>query len=148
MQCMAIEFGRHLYKDETANSSEFNHSTKYPIINLMLEQRNITDMGGTMRLGLYPCKLQPGTKAALAYQVDQVDERHRHRFEFNNAYRDKLEAAGMSYSGLSPDGRLGAGRNGNIWEIESGRKLASVSADYVYRSVEFSPDGGTMAAWP
>jgi CTP synthase len=106
MQCMAIEFGRHIFKDETANSSEFNHSTKYPIINLMLEQRNITDMGGTMRLGLYPCKLKPGTKAAMAYHTDQVEERHRHRFEFNNTFRKTFEENGMVFSGTSPDDLL------------------------------------------
>jgi CTP synthase len=106
MQCMAIEFGRHIYNNETANSTEFNHSTKYPIINLMLEQRNITDMGGTMRLGLYPCKLKPGTKAALAYQADNVDERHRHRFEFNNTFRKDFEEHGMVFSGTSPDDML------------------------------------------
>ena len=106
MQCMAIEFGRHIYKDETANSSEFNHNTKYPIINLMLEQRNITDMGGTMRLGLYPCKLKPGTKAAQAYEVEQIDERHRHRFEFNNTFRKDFEENGMIFSGTSPDDML------------------------------------------
>ena len=72
----------------------------------MPDQKNITDMGGTMRLGVYPCQLVPGTKAAHAYGVGEVDERHRHRFELNNAYRDVLEDAGMVFSGLSPNGRL------------------------------------------
>ena len=72
----------------------------------MLEQRGITDMGGTMRLGLYPCVLKPGTKAAEAYGAPQVEERHRHRFEFNNAYRREFEENGMAFSGISPDGTL------------------------------------------
>ncbi|MBI9049363.1 MAG: CTP synthase [Anaerolineaceae bacterium] len=106
MQCMAIDFARHIFNDQTADSAEFNHSTKYPVINLMLEQRNITDMGGTMRLGLYPCKLLPGSKAALAYQSEHVEERHRHRFEFNNEYRKTFEEHGMLFSGVSPDEML------------------------------------------
>jgi CTP synthase len=72
----------------------------------MPDQRSISDMGGTMRLGLYPCQLQPGTKAAEAYGVDLVQERHRHRFELNNAYREILFQGGMCFSGISPDGRL------------------------------------------
>jgi CTP synthase len=83
-----------------------DRSTSAPVIDLMLDQRAISDMGGTMRLGLYPCVLQPGTKAAAAYGVAQVDERHRHRFEFNNAYKAEFEKAGMVFSGMSPDGRL------------------------------------------
>lgn len=106
MQLMVIEFARHVMADEEVNSSEFDRSTPHPVIDLMPDQKDIADMGGTMRLGLYPCQLQPGTIAANAYQHPLIEERHRHRFEFNNAYRDVLEAAGMCYSGLSPDGRL------------------------------------------
>jgi CTP synthase len=108
MQVMCIDFARGVLNHEDANSSEFDRSTEYPIIDLMLDQRSITDMGGTMRLGLYPCKLQKGSKAANAYgaEVDQVDERHRHRFEFNNAYKQEFEKAGMDFSGMSPDGKL------------------------------------------
>jgi CTP synthase len=76
------------------------------VIDLLPEQRSIEDMGGTMRLGVYPCHLQPGTHALAAYCTPVVYERHRHRFEFNNAYRDVLAAAGLVFSGLSPDGRL------------------------------------------
>ena len=72
----------------------------------MNEHRSITDMGGTMRLGLYPCNLQPDTKAATAYGISQIEERHRHRWEFNNFYREEFEKAGMKFSGLSPDGKL------------------------------------------
>ena len=106
MQLMVVEFARYVLGNEAANSSEFDRATPYPVIDLMPDQKSIADMGGTMRLGLYPCDLQPGTKAALAYQTDVVQERHRHRFEFNNAYRPILESAGLRYSGLSPDGRL------------------------------------------
>jgi len=106
MQVMTIEFARNVLGLEDANSTEFEHGTSAPVIDLMLEQRGITDMGGTMRLGLYPCVLQKGTKAAAAYGVPQVEERHRHRFELNNAYRAAFEEAGMVFSGISPDGRL------------------------------------------
>jgi CTP synthase len=106
MQLMCIEFARHVLGWEEAHSTEFERSTPYPIIDLMLEQRSITDLGGTMRLGLYPCVIQPGTKAAACYQASQVEERHRHRFEFNNTYRTAFEQAGMVFSGLSPDGKL------------------------------------------
>ncbi len=106
MQLMVAELARHHFSEEGANSTEFNPSTTHPVIDLMPDQRDITDKGGTMRLGLYPCQLQPDTLAAKAYQNELVQERHRHRFEFNNAYRDELGEAGMVFSGLSPDGRL------------------------------------------
>ena len=106
MQLMVIELARQVYGDDQANSTEFDQSTPHPVIDLMPDQRAIADMGGTMRLGLYPCHLQPGTKAGSAYQTDVVEERHRHRFELNNAYRDMLSEAGMIFSGLSPDHRL------------------------------------------
>lgn len=106
MQLMVVEFARHVFQDETANSTEFDEHTPYPVIDLMPDQQNIVDKGGTMRLGLYPCELQPGTFAAAAYQKSCVEERHRHRFEFNNRFRSEFEKAGMVFSGLSPDGRL------------------------------------------
>jgi CTP synthase len=107
MQAMCIEFARNVLGLEDANSSEFEMATDHPIIDLMLEQRGIENMGGTMRLGLYPCRLMPGSVAAKAYgNVDEVQERHRHRFEFNNAYRTQFEEHGMAFSGLSPDGAL------------------------------------------
>jgi CTP synthase len=106
MQVMCVEFARNLLGLEDANSSEFDRGTEHPVIDLMLDQRSITDLGGTMRLGLYPCQLQAGTKAAAAYGVPSVDERHRHRFEFNNAYRESFEKEGMLFSGISPDGKL------------------------------------------
>ncbi len=106
MQLMVVEFGRCVLKDEETNSTEFDRSTPHPVIDLMTEQRDITDMGGTMRLGLYPCQLQPGTIAAEAYGEPLVEERHRHRFEFNNAYRKVFAENGMCFSGISPDNRL------------------------------------------
>jgi CTP synthase len=106
MQLMVIEFGREVLKSEAVNSTEFDRATSFPVIDLMPDQRSIADMGGTMRLGLYPCHLQPGTKTRAAYGREIVQERHRHRFEFNNAYREAFEQAGMVFSGLSPDGRL------------------------------------------
>ncbi len=106
MQVMCVEFARNALDFEDANSAEFDRATQHPVIDLMLDQRSITDMGGTMRLGLYPCELQKGSKAANAYGVPNVDERHRHRFEFNNAYREQFQEHGMVFSGLSPDGRL------------------------------------------
>jgi CTP synthase len=110
MQVMCIELARSVFHSDSPNSTEFDISTKYPIIDLMPDQRDIADMGGTMRLGIYPCHLKAGTQAAAAYQAlgfgSIIQERHRHRFEFNNHYRSEMEAAGMVFSGLSPDGRL------------------------------------------
>ncbi len=110
MQLMVVEFGRHVLGNDHVNSTEFDRSTEHPVIDLMPDQRDIADMGGTMRLGLYPCKLIPNTKAAEAYAqfIDKsiVYERHRHRFEFNNAYRDLFAEHGMVFSGISPDGKL------------------------------------------
>lgn len=106
MQLMVVEFGRFILQDELANSTEFDRTTNNPVIDLLPEQKSITDLGGTMRLGLYPCQLIAGSIAAQAYQVQSVEERHRHRFEFNNKYRQKYEMSGMRFSGLSPDGKL------------------------------------------
>ena len=107
MQVMCIEFARNVLGLEDANSFEFDESTEDAVIDLMLEQRQITDMGGTMRLGEYPCKLQKGSLAARAYgNADVIQERHRHRFEFNNNYRQRFEQHGMSFSGVSPDDML------------------------------------------
>ncbi|MCL6510529.1 MAG: CTP synthase [Anaerolineae bacterium] len=130
MQVMCIEFARFVLNSREPNSTEFNHTTPYPVIDLMPDQRDIADMGGTMRLGVYPCQLAPGTRAYRAYTsapgrdksfgpsvanglhgdpsagAVTVQERHRHRFEFNNEFRKSLGAAGLVFSGLSPDGRL------------------------------------------
>ncbi|MEJ2513544.1 MAG: CTP synthase [Anaerolineales bacterium] len=106
MQLMVVEFGRNILGYEDANSTEFKSSSLHPVIDLMPDQRGIVDKGATMRLGLYPCDLKRGTKAEQSYGKKQVIERHRHRFEFNNKYKDEMGEAGMVFSGMSPDGRL------------------------------------------
>jgi len=106
MQCAAIEFARNVAGLAGANSAEFDEHTLYPVVHLMSDQHGVSDKGGTMRLGAYPCKLGDGTLAQKMYGVDEVRERHRHRYEFNNAYREQLTAKGLVLSGLSPDGRL------------------------------------------
>jgi CTP synthase len=106
LQIMAIEFARHVLGLLGANSTEFNQQAPHPVVSLLSEQQGIEDKGGTMRLGGYPCRLVPGTKAAAAYGVPEVVERHRHRYEFNNAYREQLESAGLIVSGTLPDGSL------------------------------------------
>jgi len=106
LQAMVAEYARNVLGWEDANSTEFDPETPYPVIGIMPEQESIVDKGGTMRLGRYPCVLVPGTRAYEAYGVPEVEERHRHRFELNNTYRDRLEAAGLRASGVSPDGRL------------------------------------------
>ena len=106
MQVMMIEFGRYALGNKRANSTEFDCDSPCPVIDLMPEQRAVDCKGGTMRLGSYPCHLVPGTKAAEAYNQEIVYERHRHRYEFNNDYRDVFEKKGVVFSGLSPDGKL------------------------------------------
>ncbi len=110
LQCMVIEVARHIARLAGANSTEFDPSTPHAVISTMADQRDVVagerDMGGTMRLGLYPARLLPGSVVGEAYGVPTVEERHRHRYEVNNAYRGPLEDAGLVFSGLSPDGRL------------------------------------------
>ena len=106
MQCAVIELARNKCGLEGAQSTEFNREAEHPVITLMSEQREITNMGGTMRLGAYPCALTEGSNAHRAYGQAQISERHRHRYEFNNNYREQLFGAGMIASGLSPDGDL------------------------------------------
>nr|WP_208403686.1 CTP synthase [Paenibacillus sp. BK720] len=106
MQVAVIEYARSVAGLFNANSAEINPSTPYPVIDLLPDQKDIEDMGGTMRLGLYPCKLKPGSLAAAEYNDELVYERHRHRYEFNNEYRERIESAGLRISGTSPDGRL------------------------------------------
>ncbi|WP_064091958.1 CTP synthase [Rossellomorea aquimaris] len=106
MQLASVEYARNVLGLEGAHSAELNPDTPYPIIDLLPEQKDIEDLGGTLRLGLYPCKLEKGSKAYQAYDGEVVYERHRHRFEFNNHYRDQMEKAGFIFSGTSPDGRL------------------------------------------
>ena len=106
MQVMTIEFARHVLGLSEANSTEFDAASKDPVIDLMLEQRDVSDKGGTMRLGAYYAVLQPGSQVATLYGENVVSERHRHRYEFNYNYRTRFEAAGFICSGTSPDKRL------------------------------------------
>ena len=106
LQCAIIEFARNVCGLEDSHSHEFNRETTDPVISLMDAQYNVTEMGGTMRLGAYPCRLQEGSVARELYDASEVSERHRHRYEVNNEYREDLEQNGMRFSGLSPDGGL------------------------------------------
>jgi CTP synthase len=106
MQCSAIEWARNVAKLDRAHSAEFDPQAKNPVINLLPEQHDVVDLGGTMRLGLYPCRLTPNTLAHSLYQQEVIYERHRHRYEFNNAYRNLFLETGFAIGGTSPDGRL------------------------------------------
>lgn len=106
MQLASVEFARNVVGLKDAHSSEFDQETPHPIIDLMPEQEDVQNIGGTLRLGVYPCKLKRGTKAFEAYQSEDISERHRHRYEFNNDYRTQLEEAGLVFSGTSPEGDL------------------------------------------
>jgi CTP synthase len=106
MQVSVIEFARHKCNLDDSHSSEFAPECADPVISLMESQQHITDMGGTMRLGAYPCRLKPGSLVAETYNASDISERHRHRYEFSNAYRDLFEKHGVRFSGLSPDGSL------------------------------------------
>jgi CTP synthase len=106
MQMAVAEFARNVTGLEGANSTEFDTATAHPVIHLMEEQKNVAGKGGTMRLGAYPCRLVEGTRAAQAYGCLEISERHRHRYEFNNAFRDRLKEKGLILSGMSPDGEL------------------------------------------
>ncbi len=106
MQCAVIEFARNVVGIKDANSKEFDENAQNPVIDLMLEQKNVHGYGGTMRLGAYDCVLKKGSKAEAAYGVDRISERHRHRYEVNNEYIDRIAEKGLVFSGMSPDGML------------------------------------------
>ena len=106
MQCAVIEFARHVCGMADANSSEFNPNSTHPVIDLMPEQIDVVDLGGTMRLGLYPCKVYPDTLTSKAYNAELIYERHRHRYEFNNAFREEIVGKGLVLGGTLPNGRL------------------------------------------
>ena len=106
LQCAIIEFARNVCGLVGAHSSEFDSDTKHPVISLLDSQHQVTDMGGTMRLGAYPCLLQPGSQAHEVYGADEISERHRHRYEVNPTYRETLREGGLVFSGMSPDGGL------------------------------------------
>ncbi len=106
MQVMVVEFARNVLNLSEANSTEFDPVTTQPVISLLSEQRQVVDMGGTMRLGSFPCKLKNDSKAHQAYGADVIHERHRHRYEFNNKYREAFEEAGLTISGMLEDQSL------------------------------------------
>ena len=106
MQCAVIEFGRNVLQLENANSTEINPDTPHPVINIMEDQKKITDKGGTMRLGSYPCKLAEDSKSKNCYKKDSIEERHRHRFEFNNDYLTQFQDKGMKATGINPNSNL------------------------------------------
>ena len=106
MQCIAIEFARNVLGYADANSREMDEKTPHNVIDIMEEQKSITNMGGTMRLGAYECVLQKGSKAYEAYGTEHIQERHRHRYEFNNSFKDAYEAAGMKCVGINPESDL------------------------------------------
>ena len=101
-----VEFARNVLGLTDSNSSEFDTKTKNPVIHIMEEQKKIDKKGGTMRLGAYPCIIKEGTLASKIYGESEISERHRHRFEYNNEYKERLEKAGLKVSGTSPDGLL------------------------------------------
>lgn len=135
MQSAVIEFGRNVLGLQGANSTEMDPETKYPVIDLMNEQKNITDKGGTMRLGAYPCKLKKNTKTMAAYGgISQIKERHRHRYEFNNAYLDQYRSAGMVFSGINPGKNLV-----EIIEIENHPWFIATQFHPEYKSTVVNP---------
>ena len=121
MQCATIEFARNVMGWKGANSTELNKKTAYPVISLLEEQQGVKDLGGTMRLGGYPCHIKKNTLSHEAYQVDDVSERHRHRYEFNNEYREAMQKKGLKVSGTSPNGKLVemVEVKGHPWFVES-----------------------------
>ncbi|MCX5782487.1 MAG: CTP synthase [Elusimicrobia bacterium] len=106
MQCAVVEFARNVLDWKDANSTEFNPKTKHPVIDIMAEQRKVKRKGGTMRLGSYPCTLKDGTHSHKAYKKDEISERHRHRYEFNNKYRERFEKEGLTVAGINPKKKL------------------------------------------
>ncbi|MDE7111444.1 MAG: CTP synthase [Muribaculaceae bacterium] len=135
MQCMVIEFARNVLGLEGANSTEMDPATRYNVIDLMEEQKSVTDKGGTMRLGAYDCTLRPGSRAAAAYGSEKVSERHRHRFEFNNDYRRRFEQAGMQCVGENPETHLV-----EVVEIPEKRWFIGTQYHPEYSSTVLSPN--------
>jgi len=134
MQCAVIEFGRNVVGLANANSTEMHRTTPYPVIDIMEEQKDITDKGGTMRLGAYPCHLKSDTLAALVYGKKEIRERHRHRYEFNSMFLDKFEEKGMIASGINPDSDLV-----EIVEIKGHRWFMGVQFHPEYKSTVIEP---------
>jgi hypothetical protein len=145
MQVMCIEFARAIFDSDEPNSTEFDETTEIPVISLMPDQHELADMGGTMRLGTYPCVLQPETRARAAYSQEQdtsqIHERHRHRWEFNNKYREILMLRhGMVFSGVSR-------RTTGWWRLPSCATIHSCSAASSIRSSRAGPTGRILSSW-
>jgi CTP synthase len=134
MQCAVIEFARDILGFDGADSTEFNRRTPYPVIDLMEEQKNVTEKGGTMRLGAYPCEIKKNTKAHSIYNTLSINERHRHRYEFNNAYLKDFQKAGMHASGCNPDTDLV-----EIIELPEHRWFVGVQFHPEYQSTVLKP---------
>ena len=134
MQCAVIDFARNVLNYKDANSSEMSRNTPYPVIDLMEEQKEIMEKGGTMRLGGFPCVIKKGSKAYDAYKKNKVVERHRHRYEFNNAYYEDFEAAGMVPVGINPDTGLV-----EIIEIPKHKWFVGVQFHPEYKSTVINP---------
>ncbi len=134
MQCAVVEFARNVLKIPDANSTEMDGKTKNPVVDLMIEQKGSLDLGGTMRLGSYPCTISENTKAFEAYKCKEINERHRHRYEFNNNYRDKLASAGMVFSGTNIDTDLV-----EIIELKDHRWFVGVQFHPEYKSTVVNP---------
>lgn len=134
MQCAVIEFARHVLEYPDAHTTEIAEDSKYPVISMMEEQKSISNMGGTMRLGAYKCQLKPGSKVASAYNTDRISERHRHRYEFNNAYLEEFEKAGMIPTGKNPETGLV-----EVVEIENHPWFVGVQFHPEYKSTVANP---------
>lgn len=134
LQCAVVEFARNVLGFEKAHSTEMEHRTTHPVIDLMEEQKGITEKGGTMRLGSYPCKIKKGTKVYSAYQSDCIDERHRHRYEFNDKYLNDFEKAGMKAAGINPETKLV-----EIMEIKAHKWFVGVQFHPEYSSTVINP---------
>jgi CTP synthase len=134
MQIAVIEFAKNVLKLEDPNSLEMDRKCKNPVINLMEEQKMITEKGGTMRLGSYPCKLLKDTKAFDAYQTAKINERHRHRYEFNNIYQEMYSKAGMIATGINPETELV-----EIMEIPKHKWFVGVQFHPEYKSTVINP---------
>ncbi|MCF6242948.1 MAG: CTP synthase, partial [Bacteroidales bacterium] len=134
MQCAVIEFARNVLKLQDAHSTEMLPTTPHPVIDIMEEQKSITNMGGTMRLGSYPCKINKNSNVFKAYNQDLIDERHRHRYEFNNAYQEEYEKAGMYATGINPDSNLV-----EIIEIKNHPWFVGVQFHPEYKSTVLNP---------
>jgi CTP synthase len=134
MQCAVIEFARNVLNLEDAHTVEIKQSAQNPVIAMMEEQKNISDMGGTMRLGAYPCSIKENTTAHNVYQDTLISERHRHRFEFNNKYLNDFEANGMKASGINPDNNLV-----EIVEVENHPWFVGVQFHPEYKSTVVHP---------